>query len=374
MNATKFPRISRRLLSARRLCAVAALCLLGGVARAQDFNISSLTSANATTIEVNSLTGDDRGGIAVSGTHVFLTGDAATARFARGALSGGTGLGVIRDSLVSDLRTEKVYLLANGTTPITPKDVSTAVVISSLLELDSATGVPNGTVITLSSAVSVPGNNSSTVGIFAGWGRVLIHNGTRVYQIALPSGAVTDLGALGTPTRTSSESWAYWGVAETIGGADHLAYVRSSTTIARTKISDGTVTTIATFANLNDMASFTVVPSLGRWYFHHEGTSQFRSGDETLGFADATLVVPPNPPTITSQPAALTVITTEAASFSVAVNGAQPITYQWRRGGVDIAGATSSTLTLAATVPTDAASYTVVVANSFGSITSSPAS
>ncbi len=225
-------------------------------------------------------------------------------------------------------------MLANGTTPVTPKDVSGTVVIKRFLELDSATGVPNGTVITLSSTISVPGNNSSTVGIFGGWGRVVIHNGTRVYQIALPSGTVSDLGALGVPSRTSSESWAYWGVAETIGGANHLAYVRSSTTIARTKVSDGTVSTIATFANLNDMASFTVVPSLGRWYFQHEGTSQFRSGDETLGFADATMVVPTNPPTIPSEPAALTVITTEAASFSVAVNGAQPIAYQWQRGGV----------------------------------------
>ena len=115
MNIIKFNLISRHLAFARRLCAVSALCLLAVMARAQDFSIGSLSSANATVIEVNSLTGDDRGGIAVSGTHVFLTGDAATARFARGTLSGGTGLGVIRDSLVSDLRTEKVYLLANGT-------------------------------------------------------------------------------------------------------------------------------------------------------------------------------------------------------------------------------------------------------------------
>src|SRR4029078_13352370 len=41
-------------------------------------------------------------------------------------------------------------------------------------------------------------------------------------------------------------------------------------------------------SSLSDMCSFTVAPSLSRWYFHHEGTSQFRSGDETIGFANAT--------------------------------------------------------------------------------------
>lgn len=358
MNISLLSFISRQLLSAWSRFAIAALCLMAGAARAQDFSITSLSTANATVIEVNSLTGDDRGGIAVSGTHVFLTGDSATARFARGSLSGGAGLGVIRDSLVSDLRTEKAYLLADGTTPIAPRGVSGSVVINSLVELDSSTGVPNGTVVTLSSTISVPGNSSSTVGIFAGWSRVVIHNGARVYQIALPSGTVTDLGPLGVPTRTPSESWAYWGVAETIGGVDYLAYVRNGTTVARTKVSDGTVSTIATFANLNDMANFTVLPSMGRWYFHHEGTSQFRVGDETLGFADATMVVPPNPPTIAAQPVSLNVITTEAASFSVAATGAQPMTYQWQKNGVDIVGATSSTLTIASTGAGDAAVYT----------------
>ncbi len=114
MKTEKFSfQLPRRIFS-RRLCAVVALCLLAAAARAQDFSIGSLSSANATVIEVNSLTGDHPGGIAVSGTHVFLTGDAATARFARGTLSGGTGLGVIRDSLVSDLRPRRSICWPTG--------------------------------------------------------------------------------------------------------------------------------------------------------------------------------------------------------------------------------------------------------------------
>ena len=149
----------------RSSCVFAAmLSVLGLAAHAQDFSISSLSSANATVIEVNSLTGDDRGGIAVSGTHVFLTGDAATARFARGTLSGGTGLGVIRDSLVSDLRTEKVYLLANGTTPVTPKDVGGTVVINSESPIQAAL-VRGGAQCAIAAATQLQRNGvRSTVG------------------------------------------------------------------------------------------------------------------------------------------------------------------------------------------------------------------
>lgn len=168
MNISLLGFISRQQLSARARCAIAALCLLAGAARAQDFYIGSLSSTNASSIEVSSVTGDDRGGIAVTGTHVFLTGDAATASFGRATLSAGTGIGAVRDGLVSDLRTEKVYLLANGTTPIAPFQASGNLIINRLLELDGATGLPNGSFVNLSAPIAVPGNNSSTVGIFAG--------------------------------------------------------------------------------------------------------------------------------------------------------------------------------------------------------------
>ena len=352
-----------------------AVCALGLclAARAQDFQITSLTGSNATVIEVDSLAGDDRGGIAVSGSHVFMSGDTSTARFERDRLTGGSGLGVIYDTLASDLRSETVYLLAHGTTPLAPLGGSGTLTIDSLLQLDAASGQTNGTVVTLSTPISVPANNSSQVGVFAGWGRIVIHNGTRVYSISLPSGTVTDLGALSIPQRTSSESWAYWGVAETIGGETYLVCVRNSTTITRTRVSNGAVSTVATFSNLSDMASFTLVPSKNRWYFHHEGGSQFGSFAEAVGFADASFIVPPNPPVITSQPATQMVITSEAASFSVAVSGPQPLAFQWRKNGVDILGATSATFSIAATIASDAASYSVVVTNVFGAVTSSVA-
>jgi hypothetical protein len=84
---------------------------------------------------------------------------------------------------------------------------------------------------------------------------------------------------------------------------------------------------------------------------------------------DAT-VVAATAPTITSQPSASSVAVGSAASFSIVAGGTTPLSYQWRKDGVAISGATSSTYTIASTKTSDAGSYTVVVTNSAGSVTS----
>ena len=47
-------------------------------------------------------------------------------------------------------------------------------------------------------------------------------------------------------------------------------------------------------------------------------------------------------PTITTQPASQTVTEGATATFSVVASGQGTLTYQWRRGGTAISGATSS--------------------------------
>jgi len=61
------------------------------------------------------------------------------------------------------------------------------------------------------------------------------------------------------------------------------------------------------------------------------------------------------------------------ALLSVSVFGPQPISYQWQFNGNNISGAKSSTLTLSSVQSNEVGNYTVVAANSYGSITSSPA-
>ena len=80
------------------------------------------------------------------------------------------------------------------------------------------------------------------------------------------------------------------------------------------------------------------------------------------------------PPVITQQPADRSVTAGQSASFTVAATGAAPLAYQWQRGGSDIAGATSATYAVSATVLGDSgATFRAVVSNAGGSVTSQTA-
>jgi hypothetical protein len=59
-------------------------------------------------------------------------------------------------------------------------------------------------------------------------------------------------------------------------------------------------------------------------------------------------------------------------TFTVSATGASPFTYQWRKNGTAISGATAATYTIASTQPADAANYDVVVSNVAGTTTSAP--
>jgi uncharacterized delta-60 repeat protein len=93
-------------------------------------------------------------------------------------------------------------------------------------------------------------------------------------------------------------------------------------------------------------------------------------GSVTSSVATLTVILPPAP-TISQQPTNLTVSVGGQASFSVIATGFN-LTYQWRRGGTNLSGATASSYSLSDVQLSDAASYTVLVANAGGSITSDP--
>ena len=79
-------------------------------------------------------------------------------------------------------------------------------------------------------------------------------------------------------------------------------------------------------------------------------------------------------PLITSQPANATVTEGNTAQFNVAATGTAPLTYQWRRNGAAIAGATAPAfVTPALTLADNTAQYSVVVSNAVGSVTSATA-
>ncbi len=75
-------------------------------------------------------------------------------------------------------------------------------------------------------------------------------------------------------------------------------------------------------------------------------------------------------PLITSQPQSLAVAVGEAATFSVAANGAEPLAYQWFKNGGEIPGATNPQLNIPAAATGDAGIYSVRVSNASGFVTS----
>src|SRR5262249_48842651 len=89
----------------------------------------------------------------------------------------------------------------------------------------------------------------------------------------------------------------------------------------------------------------------------------------------ATLTVTPAPaaPVITTQPVSQTATVGGNVSFDVVATGFPAPAYQWKKNGADVAGATAATLSLTNVQLTDAGTFTVVVSNSQGSVTSNPA-
>ena len=82
----------------------------------------------------------------------------------------------------------------------------------------------------------------------------------------------------------------------------------------------------------------------------------------------------PVAPSITSQPTSQTVTAGQTASFTVIATGTPPLSYQWKKSGTAIPGATSSSYTTPATSSSDSGiQFTVVVSNTVASVASDPA-
>src|SRR5439155_15972210 len=82
-------------------------------------------------------------------------------------------------------------------------------------------------------------------------------------------------------------------------------------------------------------------------------------------------------PSIIAEPGNQTVLAGSSATFTVVAGGTPPLGYQWRKNGINlvnggnVAGASSDLLTVSSVTINDASDYSVVVANAYGSVTSS---
>lgn len=117
-----------------------------------------------------------------------------------------------------------------------------------------------------------------------------------------------------------------------------------------------TATLTLTSVTQNDAANYRVIVSNA-------------AGSATSSAATLTVV----DPIITSQPQSQSIAVGNPVTFSVTAIGTAPLSYQWRKNGANISGATSASYTISSVQSSDAGNYTVVVSNSNGSVTSSTA-
>ena len=103
------------------------------------------------------------------------------------------------------------------------------------------------------------------------------------------------------------------------------------------------------------------------------------NGYGSVTSSNATLTVVNLPPAITTQPVSRTNNAATTATFSVVASGSLPLSYQWQKNdtnlvnGGKVSGATTNFLSITSVSDSDAATYSVIVTNLAGSVTSSNA-
>jgi hypothetical protein len=102
-----------------------------------------------------------------------------------------------------------------------------------------------------------------------------------------------------------------------------------------------------------------------------EGTYQCDVGnDAEVAHSDQAVLTVTDPPVITTQPESQEAKRGDSVTFSVEATGTAPLSYQWRKNGMLISGATQSSYTIAAITRDDFGVYACEVENVAGTASS----
>lgn len=347
---------------------------------------TSSVLSGAYSVEHDPYTGDDRGGIAVTQNYYYYVGDGNTVRFRMPGLTNPTSL-TMRDGIIATYGgAGALYSLGTSTAPW-GLNASNATHIWALdSNLNAVTGVALNGVIT-----NLVTNGGMMV---SGEDYILYQNASSgfIYKINPLTGAVTVAATTSfNLNRYSTESWASWGFAEKSGANHYITYRSGDGNVSKFHVEGNTSQVIFTETpySLSDMACISYAPWYGRLYFHHEGSTALTASSfsETAGYCDApmrfantgcysavdTIFIIAGSPVINLQPQSQVNCAGTLARFVVRTSGSGTLTYQWRKSGVNISGATDDTLTIALTSVADTGDYAVVITNTCGSITSNTA-
>lgn len=243
-----------------------------------NYGITSLDTSNFQTVDHDNLSGDDRGGIAVTANYVYIVGDDATARYDLD-LQNGTDL-TKRDGIFTDLSTLKLYTLYNTVAPLTPNDDNlNGFTMNALRSLNE--DLSYGTeIIMLSQPVTIGVLDQGV--ILAGYNELIVgtaYGNYDFYHISILNGLVTPMGQHELNVY-GSENWADWGMSG-FDGTDRHAYFRDDNdSIVDFNFTTNTSTAITDITDFSDLSSFIVHPVNNRFYAHYEGSTTTFGGDE----------------------------------------------------------------------------------------------
>ena len=124
---------------------------------------------------------------------------------------------------------------------------------------------------------------------------------------------------------------------------------------------------IAVDGSPNTITNMLTKPSLAA-LLSDEGPSEGTTSDGVIRIPHYT--ISPLAPVIINQPRSQTVVPGASLTYRVLITGDPPLSYRWQVNGTPLPGATNASLLVSNAQVANAGSYTVVVTNSAGSITS----
>src|SRR5262249_48603822 len=143
--------------------------------------------------------------------------------------------------------------------------------------------------------------------------------------------------------------------------------------IARISATQNRLTASITGGSLGDAYNFSTTetsatPETAFDYFGWRvSSSNFAA---SITFKNLSVNLGLTPPLITAQPAGVTTTEGNSVALTAAASGSAPVTFQWSRNGVPIAGATGQTLTLNNVRVADSGGYVFTATNPAGVVAS----
>jgi len=304
----------------------------------------AITGATSSTYTTPSTTSSDNGAkfiVKVSNSIASVTSTAATLTVAPPP---GTPsiIGQPISQSVTAGQTATFSVSATGTAPLSYQWRKNGTAISgatsSSYTTPATTNSDNGAqfVVTVSNSVGTATSNAATLTVTAA--PVAPSITSQPTSQSVTAGQTATFSVTATGTAPLSYQWQKNGVA--ISGATSSTY----TTPATTSSDNGAQFAVTVTNSVGTVTSNTVALTVN------------------------------TPPAIATQPISQTVTAGQTASFSVTATGTAPLSYQWRKNGANISGATASTYTTPATASSDnGAQFMAVISNVAGTVTSNAA-